>query len=119
MTQLASALPLRRHKSGCSNDTNPKLRQVKLKSGRTVVAERIGDQHYLIWGAGKALTEVRCVPPGTDRWYARGSQLNWARSRIEAIQNGIYRAVKGVQLNGMPLEAWSVEARAAMRPNTK
>jgi len=92
---------------------------VKLKSGRTVVAERIGDQHYLIWSAGKALTEVRCVPSGADRWYSRGSQLNWARSRAEAIQNGIFRAVKGVRINGKALEAWSAEAVAAMTPNVE
>jgi hypothetical protein len=36
---------------------NLKLRQVKLKSGRLVVAEKLAEQHYLIWANGTPLTE--------------------------------------------------------------
>jgi hypothetical protein len=96
--------------------TNPKLRQVRLLSGRTIVAERLAEQHYLIWDKGTALTEVRCIPSGSGRWYARGGGMNWSKSRAEAIQRGIVRAVKGMKFNGQPLEAWSPEAQVAMTP---
>lgn len=93
---------------------NPKLGPVKLKSGRTVVAEKLGEQHYLVWSRGTALTEVQCIPTGSGRWYYRGSGLNWRKSRGEAIQAGLVRNVQGKRLNGRELEAWSAAAQAAM-----
>ena len=94
--------------------TNPKLRQVKLASGRTVVAERLGEQHYLVWDKGAPVTEVQCTPTGSDRWYCRGSGLKWSDSRGAAIQEGLVRNVKGVRIDRKALEAWTPLAQQAI-----
>ena len=101
--------------------TNPTLRPVKLKSGRTVIAERLAEQHYLVWDKGTPLTEVQCVPTGSKRWYFRGSGLKWSGSRGAASQEGLVRNVKGLRLDHKPLEPWtplaqqSIEAERARR----
>jgi hypothetical protein len=93
---------------------NQTLRQVKLASGRTVVAERLGEQHYLVWDKGTPLTEIQCVPTGSGRWYCRGSGLKWSDTRGAAIQEGLVRNVKGIRTNRKPLEAWTPLARHAI-----
>lgn len=94
--------------------TNPTLRQVKLASGRTVLAERLADQHYLIWDKGTPLTEVQCIPEGSGRWYCRGSGLKWSDSRGAAIQEGLLRNVRGVRIDRKPLEAWTPLAQQSI-----
>lgn len=94
--------------------TNPTLRQVKLASGRTVVAEQLAEQHYLVWDKGVPLTEVQCLPTGSGRWYCRGSGLKWSDSRRAAIQEGLVRNVKGVRIDRKPLEAWTPLAQQAI-----
>ena len=89
-------------------------RQLKLASGRTVVVERLGEQHYLVWSKGTPLTEVQCTPLKSGRWYSRGSALSWSKTRGEAIQNGIVRNVKSARIDRKPLEDWTLEARAAI-----
>lgn len=101
--------------------TNPTLRQVKLASGRTVVVERLAEQHYLVWDKGAPLTEVQCVPTGSGRWYCRGGGLKWCDTRGAAIQEGLVRNVKGVRIDRKPLENWtplaqqSIDAERARR----
>lgn len=99
--------------------TNPKLRPVKLKSSRLIIAERLGQQHYLIWDKGSPLTEVQCIPENASRWYWRGSGMNWTTTRSDAIQKGILRNIKGARIDGRPMDAWSPAALAAMQSNAE
>ncbi len=94
--------------------TNPTLRPVKLASGRRVIAERLAEQHYLIWDKGTPLTEVQCVPIGSTRWYFRGGGLKWSAARGIAIQEGLIRNVKGSRLDSKPLEPWTTLAQQSI-----
>lgn len=94
---------------------NQKLRSVKLPDGGPLVtAELVGVQHYLIWSNGTPVTEVRCIPVGSGRWYWRGSRMNWAQTRMQAIVNGRARLMKNCGIDGKPLESWSDKAQAAI-----
>lgn len=94
---------------------NPTLRSVKLpRGGPLAVAERLGEQHYLIWIGGTPVTEVQCIPTESGRWYSRGSRLNWEPTRIKAIVAGRARRMKNCGIDGKPLEAWSEKAQAAI-----
>lgn len=94
---------------------NPTLRSIQLPYGGPVAtAERLGDQHYLIWINGTPVTEVQCIPSGSDRWYWRGSRLTWEHTRMKAIVNGRVRRMKNCTLDGKPLEAWSEKAQVAI-----
>lgn len=94
---------------------NPTLRSIKLpRGGPMAVAERLGEQHYLIWIGGTPVTEVQCVPTESGRWYSRGSRLSWETTRIKAIVAGRARRMKNCDLGGKPLEPWSPKAQAAI-----
>lgn len=94
---------------------NPTLRSIKLPNGGPMaVAERLGEQHYLIWINGTPVTEVRCIPTDSSRWYWRGGRLTWERTRMKAIVNGRVRRMKNCAMDGRPLEPWSSKAQAAI-----
>ncbi len=94
---------------------NPTLRSVRLPHGGPLaVAERLGEQHYLIWINGTPVTEVQCIPTDSSRWYSRGSKLSWEPTRIKAIVAGRARRMKNCDIGGKPLPAWSAKAQAAI-----
>ena len=82
--------------------------------GGFVVFERIGEQHYLVWRDGVAVTEVRCVPTGSSRWYYRGAGLHYCTSRSDAAKSGWHALTKGRSTDRTPLEPWSQQAAQAM-----
>lgn len=95
---------------------NPGLRQVKLRSGRTVITEKTGQQRYLVWSDGKPLTEVEQMPKDSGRWYWRGAMAcQYALTMRDAIQNGIGERRFGNR--PIPDSAWSAPARAAIAKN--
>jgi hypothetical protein len=68
---------------------NQPKRPLKLKNGKTVTIEWLGEQHYLIWIDGNAVTEVQTVPVGSNNWYWTDSGRECATNREYAIQRGI------------------------------
>lgn len=94
---------------------NKRCRLARLPGiGGFVVFERIGEQHYLVWRDGVAVTEVRCVPTGSSRWYYRGAGLHYCTSRSDAAKSGWHALTKGRRTDRTPLEPWSQQAAQAM-----
>ena len=94
---------------------NKRCRLAKLPGiGGFVVFEKLGEQHYLVWRDGVAVTEVRCIPAGGGRWYYRGAGLHYCKSRADAAKRGWHAMTKGRGLRGRPLEPWSQQAAQAM-----
>lgn len=94
---------------------NKRCRLAKLPGiGGFVVFERLGEQHYLVWRDGVAVTEVRCIPTGGGRWYYRGAGLHYCKSRADAAKSGWHALIKGRRTDRTPLEPWSQQAAQAM-----
>lgn len=68
---------------------NQPKRPLTLKNGTTVTIEWLGEQHYLIWMDGNAITEVQAVPEGSNNWYWTDSGQEFASNRDFAITRGI------------------------------
>lgn len=79
-----------------------------------VVFERLGEQHYLVWRDGVAVTEVRCVPAGSRRWYYRGAGLHYCSTREDAALSGRHAFSKERRKDRKPLEPWSQVAFKVM-----
>lgn len=98
--------------------TNPKLRLVNLGTGYGFVAyEKIGERHYLVWKDGVPLTEVRCVPSNSRRWYYKGAGLRWVSSRDKATRFGIGVFNKEPHLSRYGQGEWSAVALTAINSN--
>jgi hypothetical protein len=82
--------------------------------GDIAYLECIDKQHYLVWIKGVAVTEVMCVPVGSNRWRYRGCGTSWCDTRKEAIQGGRYRLMAEYRLDKKTLENWSAKAKIAI-----
>ena len=93
----------------------PGHRLEKLQDGKLATIQKLASQHYLIWINGTPVTEVRCVPEGSGRWYWRGGlSLNWTKTRATAIMAGRARMFRNQKIDGRRLEPWSEKALDAI-----
>lgn len=97
--------------------TSPGCRLVKIE-GRLHTVERVAPKRYIVWLDGKPMTEVFCAPVDAQRWYWRGSGLEWSKTRQIAMRMGISRGLKGKTLRGGLLPDWSEASRAAIAKAT-